>query len=79
MKTRNMTEGSPIRLLLAVAFPLMLGNVFQQLYTVVDAQVVGAVEGPSAMASTYSLRLISLPCLWLQNSSRSLQESLWAP
>ncbi|MBE5795598.1 MAG: MATE family efflux transporter [Clostridiales bacterium] len=51
MKTRNMTEGSPIKLLLAVAFPLMLGNVFQQLYTVVDAQVVGAVEGVSALAA----------------------------
>lgn len=51
MKTRNMTEGSPIRLLLAVAFPLMLGNVFQQLYTVVDAQVVGVVEGVSALAA----------------------------
>ncbi|MBR2924732.1 MAG: MATE family efflux transporter [Clostridia bacterium] len=51
MKTRNMTEGSPIRLILAVAFPLMLGNVFQQLYTVVDAQVVGVVEGVSALAA----------------------------
>ena len=51
MKTRNMTEGSPIRLLLAVAFPLMLGNVFQQLYTVVDAQVVGAAEGVEALAA----------------------------
>lgn len=51
MKTRNMTEGSPLKLLLAVAFPLMLGNVFQQLYTVVDAQVVGVVEGVSALAA----------------------------
>ncbi len=51
MKTRNMTEGNPIRLILAVAFPLMLGNVFQQLYTVVDAQVVGTVEGVSALAA----------------------------
>ncbi len=51
MKARNMTEGSPLRLILAVAFPLMLGNVFQQLYTVVDAQVVGLVEGVSALAA----------------------------
>ena len=51
MKTRNMTEGSPIRLILAVAFPLMLGNVFQQLYTVVDTQVVGVVEGVAALAA----------------------------
>ncbi len=51
MKTRNMTEGSPLRLILAVAFPLMLGNVFQQLYTVVDAQIVGVVEGVNALAA----------------------------
>lgn len=51
MKIRNMTEGSPIRLILSVALPLMLGNVFQQLYTVVDAQIVGSVEGVSALAA----------------------------
>lgn len=46
-----MTSGNPIRLILAVALPLMLGNVFQQLYTVVDAQIVGQVEGVSALAA----------------------------
>ncbi|MBE5802555.1 MAG: MATE family efflux transporter [Clostridiales bacterium] len=51
MRVRNMTEGSPIKLILAVAFPLMIGNVFQQLYTVVDAQVVGMVEGVTALAA----------------------------
>lgn len=51
MKVRNMTEGSPIRLILAVALPLMVGNVFQQLYTVMDAQIVGMVEGVSALAA----------------------------
>ena len=51
MRVRNMTEGNPLRLILAVAFPLMLGNVFQQLYTVVDAQIVGSVVGVSALAA----------------------------
>ena len=41
MKVRNMTEGKPLRLILSVALPLMLGNVFQQMYTVIDAQVLG--------------------------------------
>ena len=31
MKVRNMTEGNPIRLILSVALPLMVGNIFQQL------------------------------------------------
>ena len=51
MTVRNMTEGNPIRLILSVALPLMVGNIFQQLYTVVDAQIVGSVEGVSALAA----------------------------
>jgi len=51
MNVRNMTRGNPIRLILAVALPLMVGNVFQQLYTVMDAQIVGMAEGVSALAA----------------------------
>ena len=40
-RIRSMTEGSPTRLLITFALPLMLGNVFQQLYTVLDTAVVG--------------------------------------
>lgn len=46
-----MTEGSPVRLLLTFALPLMVGNVFQQLYTVVDTAVVGQVVGVQALAA----------------------------
>lgn len=46
-----MTSGNPIRLILGVALPLMVGNIFQQLYTVMDAQIVGMVEGVSALAA----------------------------
>ena len=35
-RIRSMTEGSPTRLIFTFALPLMVGNVFQQLYTVVD-------------------------------------------
>lgn len=51
MQVKNMTEGNPIRLIFSVALPLMVGNIFQQMYTVVDAQVVGTVEGVSALAA----------------------------
>ena len=51
MQTRDMTQGRPLRLILAVALPLMLGSVFQQLYTVVDAAVVGRGIGLSALAA----------------------------
>ena len=51
MRTRDMTEGRPARLIMLVALPLMLGNVFQQLYTVVDAAVVGRGIGVDALAA----------------------------
>ena len=51
MRIRNMTEGSPVKLLLTFALPLMVGNVFQQLYTVVDTAVVGQVVGVKALAA----------------------------
>ena len=50
-RIRNMTEGSPVRLLISFALPLMAGNVFQQLYTVVDTAVVGQVVGVQALAA----------------------------
>ncbi len=50
-RIRSMTEGSPTRLLITFALPLMLGNVFQQLYTVVDTAVVGQGVGVEALAA----------------------------
>lgn len=50
-RIRSMTEGSPTRLLITFALPLMLGNVFQQLYTVVDTAVVGQGVGVTALAA----------------------------
>lgn len=45
------TEGSPWRLLLLFSLPLMAGNIFQQLYTVVDTAVVGKALGVEALAA----------------------------
>ena len=47
----NMTEGRPVRLLLVFALPLMFGNVFQQLYTVVDTAIVGRGVSLDALAA----------------------------
>lgn len=46
-----MTEGRPGSLILTFALPLMAGNVFQQLYTVVDTMVVGKHLGVPALAA----------------------------
>ncbi len=49
--TKTMTEGKPAFLILTFALPLMIGNVFQQLYTVVDTMVVGKALGVPALAA----------------------------
>ncbi len=46
-----LTEGSPWRLLFLFSLPLMAGNIFQQMYTVVDTAVVGKVLGVDALAA----------------------------
>ena len=50
-KVKNMTEGNPLPLIITFALPLMLGNIFQQLYTVVDTMVVGKALGVDALAA----------------------------
>ena len=48
---RDLTLGNPLSLLLTFSLPLMLGNIFQQLYTFVDALIVGQKIGAYAMAA----------------------------
>ncbi len=50
-RVKDMTRGNPTPLLLFFALPLMLGNVFQQLYTVVDTAIVGKALGVGALAA----------------------------
>lgn len=50
-RMKNMTVGRPVSLLIEFALPLMVGNVFQQLYTVVDTAVVGKALGVDALAA----------------------------
>ena len=50
-RIKSMTDGKPAVLILTFALPLMLGNVFQQLYTVVDTMVVGKALGVTALAA----------------------------
>ncbi len=50
-RIKNMTEGRPASLILTFALPLMIGNIFQQFYTVVDTMVVGKALGVTALAA----------------------------
>jgi len=48
---KDLTHGSPARLILGFALPMMLGSVFQQLYTITDAAIVGQFVGVQALAA----------------------------
>lgn len=48
---RSMTEGSPIKLILAFMVPLLIGNIFQQFYNIADIIIVGRIMGVHALAA----------------------------
>ncbi|MFR6026473.1 MAG: MATE family efflux transporter, partial [Christensenellales bacterium] len=48
--TKDLTQGSPVRLILGFALPLLAGMLFQQLYNLVDTLIVGRFLGMEALA-----------------------------
>lgn len=47
----NMTQGSSSKILITFAVPMVLGNIFQQLYNTTDAIIVGRFIGKNALAA----------------------------
>ena len=52
--TRDMTQGSPMKLILGFSVPLLFGFLFQQFYSVVDTVIVGRFLGVNALAGVGS-------------------------
>ena len=50
-KMRDMTQGSPAKHIFLFSLPLLLGNVLQQLYNMVDSWTVGNFTGDTALAA----------------------------
>ena len=48
---KNMTQGNVMKLLLSFAVPVLLGNIFQQFYTMADTMMVGQILGVRALAA----------------------------
>ena len=51
---KNMTKGNPLPIILQFTLPLMIGNVFQQIYNAVDSMIVGRFVGANALAAVGS-------------------------
>ncbi len=49
--TKDLTSGAPLRVIALFALPLVLGNLFQQFYSLADTIIVGRFVGVSALAS----------------------------
>ena len=56
MKTvqKDMTSGSPMKMIFWFTFPIFIGNVFQQFYNMADAVIVGKFVGTKALAAVGS-------------------------
>ncbi len=52
--TKNMTEGNPLKIILLFSIPVLLGNLFQQFYNMVDTIIVGQYLGEEALAAVGS-------------------------
>lgn len=60
---KDMTEGNPLKLIISFMIPLLIGNLFQQLYNMADAFIVSQTIGVtafSAIGSTLSLQFLIL-------------------
>ena len=62
-ETMDLTQGRPIKEILIFSLPLVMGTLFQQLYSFVDTVMVGRLIGEDALAevgTTYSLSFLTI-------------------
>ena len=57
--TKDMTQGSPMKLILSFSIPILFGSLFQQFYNMVDTIIVGQFIGNDALAVVGSTGTIS--------------------
>ena len=64
MKT-DMTKGNPMKIILLFSIPVLMGNLFQQFYNMVDTIIVGAVSGLKGACGGWLDRLYYVSGAWL--------------
>lgn len=69
----DMTKGDPLKLLFCFSVPLLIGNIFQQLYNIADIVIVGRTLGMNALAAVGAISPIFFSlCLLLSGSQTDL-------
>lgn len=76
--TKDMTMGSPLRKILLFSVPVLLGNIFQQFYNMVDTIIVGQYLGEDALAAVGSTGCLMFLVLGFANGMRR-DLALWSP
>ncbi|NFL32999.1 hypothetical protein FDB92_17880 [Clostridium butyricum] len=81
--SKDMTIGNPSKILFYFAIPMVLGNILQQLYNIVDSMIVGNFVGADALATVVQaqkIRHIFHMCLYffLYSSDTSSNSSISA-
>lgn len=60
MKAVDMTKGSPVKLLIQFSIPILIGNLFQQIYTLADRIIVGRFVGDKAFSAIGATNALSM-------------------
>lgn len=74
-KIRDMSTGNPLTLILAFSLPLLIGNIFQQIYSMVDTMVVGHTlgdQGIAAIGATTTLYQLIVNFAWALNNGYAI-------
>ena len=56
---KDLTKGTPARIMISFAVPVALGNMFQLCYSLADTRVVGSALGETALAAVGATAAIS--------------------
>ena len=51
IRTKDMTSGNPVKLILVFALPILAGNLLQQLYSLIDSLIIGQLLGVTALTA----------------------------
>ena len=69
--TKDLTSGSPLKVILLFSLPLVLGNLFQQFYALADTIIVGRFCGVSALASVGATGSVNY-LIWVSSSASAM-------